>query len=24
VNSRYGARPLFQRGPAGIEPAKPR
>ena len=23
VNSRYGARPLFQRGPAGIEPAKP-
>jgi drug/metabolite transporter (DMT)-like permease len=24
VNSRYGARPLFQRGPTGAEPAKPR
>jgi drug/metabolite transporter (DMT)-like permease len=24
VNSRYGARPLFQRGPASVEPAKPR
>jgi drug/metabolite transporter (DMT)-like permease len=24
VNSRYGAKPLFQRGPANVEPAKPR
>ena len=24
VNSRYGARPLFQRGSANVEPAKPR
>ena len=24
VNSRYGARPLFQRGPTNVEPAKPR
>jgi drug/metabolite transporter (DMT)-like permease len=24
VNSKYGARPLFQRGPANVEPAKPR
>jgi drug/metabolite transporter (DMT)-like permease len=24
VNSKYGARPLFQRGPANVEPANPR